>query len=211
MLQIIPQRWLEYEPPGLCHGPMMPVLGVVSSIGGMAMKMMGDQQQAAYQQAVARNNAIALRQKANEEAAVGQREAITEGRKAASVASRARALGAASGTAVASPTQVNIEAGIGAQGESNAMTALWEGMSKAQSADYQADIELFRGKQIAAAQPLQTMSTLISGVGSLAKGVSSTGGFDVLAAPAQAQTDDLSEVFRRRGTRSGLSLYDLLK
>jgi hypothetical protein len=231
-LDLIPYRWLEYQPPGACH---MPMLGVVGSLGGMMMSMMGQQQQASYQAAVARNNAIALRQKANEEAAVGQREAITESRKADIVQSRARALGAASGTAVASPTQVNTEAGIGAQGDYNALSALYEGGSKEQAANYQASLELFKARQIESASSMNMMSSVFSGISSLAKGVggmSSGGGSmfggagtansgnsyadmvgtsQALQAPVQTTAnDDLSELFRRRGT-PGLNLWDLLK
>jgi hypothetical protein len=212
---MIPDRWLEYEPPGMCH---IPALGVIASIGGTIMSMRGQQQQADYQEAVARNNAIALKQKANEDAAIGQRAAATESRKADLVQSRARSLGAASGTAVASPTQLNIEAGIAGQGDYNALSALYEGMSRSRASNQQADLELFKADRIDAARPIQTMSGLFSGASSLARGVSSMGGSDTAgsfsdlaeADQTPATPTGLIDPYRSRRRNRGLGLLDIL-
>lgn len=205
-LDLVPERWLDYEPPGLCQIAAAPALGALASIGGTVMSIIGQNQQSAYQEAVARNQAVALRQKANEDAAIGQRQAITESRKADLVQSRARALGAASGTAVSSPTQVAIESGIASQGEHNAMSALYEGMSRSQADTYQADLQLFKADQVASAAPLQTISTLFSGASGLARGASGLGWFDNATA-----ADDGTATPRRRRSGPGLSLLDLLE
>jgi hypothetical protein len=214
----------------MCHTGME-FIGPLLSLGGSVMGMMGQQDQAAYQEAVARNNAIALKQKANEEAAAGQRAAITESRKGDLVQSRARSLGAASGTSVASPSQLNIEAGIGAQGETNALSALYEGMSRARAAEHQANLELFKADRISDAASTQMISGLFSGVSNLARGTAVMGGFDsaggtaggagsfsdilgttttpVTSAIVPGSGADLLYGTRRRGTRFGL--LDLFK
>jgi hypothetical protein len=171
---------------------MMPILGIVGSVGGMFMNMMGQSAQAEYQEGVARNNAIIQKQKANEEAAIGQREQIAETKKADLVASRAQALGAASGTARASPTQVDIESSIAAQGSSNALSALYDGMVRSRDANYQADIELFKADNIASASSLNMMGSLFSGISSIGGGLAKSGMFDTAGASATSSPSDLS-------------------
>jgi hypothetical protein len=213
-LQIIPQHWFDYEPPSICHTGME-FIGPLLSVGGMAMDMAGKSQQADYQEAVARNNAIALQQKANEEAAIGQRAAATESRKSDLVQSRARSLGAASGTAVASPSQLNIEAGIAGQGDYNALSALYEGMSRSRASEHQADLELFKADRISDAAGTQQMASLFSGANNLMRGFGKTGGFDALAQQNPGMSTSLDPLPgsgadllygapRRRGSRFGL-------
>lgn len=164
-LDIVPRRWLEYEPPGLCHDLMtaLAIGGTVASIGGTAISAMGASQQADYQSALARNQAILDKQKANEDAALAERKQITELRKTDLTLSRARALGAASGTDASSPTQVDIEQDIGQQGTYNALSSLYEGLSAERTANYQSKIDLFKADRIDAAAPLAVGGTLLSG------------------------------------------------
>lgn len=170
-LDLIPNRWLEYEPPWLCHASFAPVIGAVASIAGTGLSILSASSQAGYESAVARNQAIIARQKANEDAAIAQREAITQSRKTDLALSRARALGAASGTDAASPTQVDIEGQIAQQGGYNALSALYEGMAKSRSDAYQADIDLFKSRQIQSAAPLTALGIGLSGASRLATGI----------------------------------------
>jgi hypothetical protein len=143
-------------------------LGTIASIGGTLLQVKGGLDNAAYQSAVARAEAAALKQKANEDAAAGQRVQGTRERQTALVQSRARALAAASGTDAASPDIINNEGQIARQGEYNALSALYEGQSKAAADNYQADIDLFRAKRIEAGAPLAAGGTLLSGISSIA-------------------------------------------
>lgn len=166
MLDIVPHRWLEYEPPGLCHTGIetaLAIAGTAASVGGTLVSAMGAGKQADYQSALARNQAIIDQQKANEAASVAERKQITDLRKTDLVLSRARALGAASGTDATSPTQVGIEQDIAQQGQYNAMSSLYEGLSAEHTDNYQSKIDLFKADSVDAAKPLAVGGALLSG------------------------------------------------
>lgn len=169
---LTPARWLDYEPPGLCHIAALSAIGAVASVAGTGLSILSSSQQSSYQSGVARNEALIAKQKANEDAAIGQRAAITESRKTDLALSRARAVGAASGTDATSPSQVNIEGGIAQQGGYNALSALYEGMAKSRADTDQAAIDLYKADRIAAAQPLTTTGLLFSGASKLATNLS---------------------------------------
>ena len=162
---LIPARWLDYEPPSTCHWP---AVGAIASVAGTGLSVMSALNQADYQSAVARNEALIAKQKANEDAALGQRAAITETRKADLLASTARARAAASGTDASSPTQIGIESGIEATGQYNALSALYEGIAKSNADTAQANIDLFKADRIDAAAPLTAVGLGASGLSRLA-------------------------------------------
>lgn len=174
-IDLIPARWLDYEPPSTCHWPALPAIAAGTSIAGTAVSMIGAQKEAAYDSAVARNQALIEQQKANEDAAVGQRAAITQDRKTQLAISRARALGAASGTDAASPTQVDIEGGLAQQGGYNALSALYEGMAKSRVDTEQADLDLFKANRIKEALPLTSAGILLGGLSRTATGLYGSG------------------------------------
>lgn len=244
-LELMPRRWLDYEPPSTCHTgieeifaaiaataaatapeaavaagtaaastgfflapeaiaagatvaaegggigaasllPSLSTIGSVASLGGSLLQAKGQADQSAYAEAVARSEAAALRQKANEDAAAGQRTQISRDRQTQLVSSRARALAASSGTLATDPTEVTLEGDIAQQGGYNALSAMYEGMARSRSDTYQADIDLFRARQTAAAAPMQIGGTLLQGIGQLADrrslrrlyaGAGDTGGF----------------------------------
>jgi len=213
-LDLIPARWLDYEPPSLCHDiisatlaaveaelggaaaatglaeagtaatvlgswspiaeagaaaasssfPSLSTLGTVASVAGTGLQTLAQGKQAAYGEAVAKNQAAALRQKANDDTAAAQRQQITAERRAGLITSRARALAADSGTSATSPTEVTNEGRIAQQGDYNAMSSLYEGLAASRADNAQADIDLFKGQRIAAAAPLAMGSTLLSGL-----------------------------------------------
>lgn len=166
-LDLIPARWLDREPPSLCHTGLE-VIGTIASIGGTLVSAIGGMQEAKYQSALARNQSILQKQQANEAAAVAQREAITQDRKTGLVESRARALAAGSGTLATSPTQIDLEQGIAEQGGYNTLATLYQGMAEARSRNHQADIELFKARRTEASIPLAFGGKLLAGLGDFA-------------------------------------------
>lgn len=142
--------------------------GEILSAGGMLLSMKSGMDQAAYQEAVAKAEAEALKQRSNEEAAAGQRAAETKRRQAALVGSRARALAASSGTLATDPTEIDAESDIAGQGEYNALAALYEGMAASRASQFQADIDLFKARRIRSAAPWSAAGTLFSGLSSIA-------------------------------------------
>lgn len=163
-LDLIPARWRDYEPPGLCHVAALPAIGAIATVAGTGLQMFSAIDESKYQAAVARNQAVLDKQKANEEAAVGQRAAATEARKTRLAESRSRALAASSGTDAASPSIVDLEQDIAQQGGYNALSTLYEGMARSRTADYQAEIDLFKARRAKAAGPLNATAALLGGV-----------------------------------------------
>jgi hypothetical protein len=124
--------------------------------------------QAAYEQAVAKTQAQALQQKSNEDAAAAERQQIMQNRRTGLLTSRARALAAASGTDATSPTEVTNEGNIAQQGEYNAQSALYQGLSASRADQYQAQIDLFKANRIGAATLPAVGGTILSGISSFA-------------------------------------------
>lgn len=179
-LELIPPRRLDYEPPSACHVAALPAVGAVASLAGTGLSMVAAQKEASYTSAVARNQSVLAAQKANEDAAVGQRAAITQSRKTDLAISRARALGASSGTEATSPTQVGIEQDLAQQGGYNALSALYEGMARSQTDEYQSELDLFKAQRIKSALPLQEAGILLGGASRAALGFSGSGGSSLL-------------------------------
>ncbi len=143
-------------------------IGTVASVGGTLLSAKSQADQADYAKKVAALEAQGLRDKANQDAAAGEQAQIQQTRKAELVMSRTRALAAGSGTDATSGDILNTEAQTAAQGNYNALTALYEGRAAARSDTQQADIALFRGAQAGAALPYQIGGTLLSGISNFA-------------------------------------------
>lgn len=148
--------------------PSLSSLGTVASVAGTGLQAIGQSKQAAYEEAVAKNQAAALQQKANEDTAAAQRQQIMAERRAGLLTSRARAVAADSGTDATSPTEITNEGRIAQRGEYDALSSLYEGLSASRADQYQADIALFKARRTAAAAPLAIGSTLLSGLTSFA-------------------------------------------
>lgn len=89
--------------------------------------------------------AAQLKQQAGQERASAQRQAIEERRKATLAVSRARAISAGSGGSATDPTVMKIYGDLASEGESNALTALWEGEESARGLEAQAGASLYEG------------------------------------------------------------------
>lgn len=171
-LDLIPARWQGREPPGLCHTGLE-AIAAAASIGGTLISAKAGMDQAEHAANVAENETVALRQRANEEAAAGQRAAIQREREANLLASRARAAGAASGMLATSPDLVDIEGDIAGQGAYNAAAEIYGGAARERAARQQAEIRLFDAQRTRSAAPVAAFGTLLSGVGSWAEKPSS--------------------------------------
>lgn len=148
--------------------PSLGPIGSVVGVGGTLLQAKAGLDQADYQAAVARSEAAALKQKANEDAAAAERAQITQGKKTELVQSRLRALAADSGTDATSPDILTTEGRIAQQGQYNALSSLYEGQARARSDTYQSDIDLFKANRIETAAPLTAAGTILSGIGSFA-------------------------------------------
>ncbi len=172
-LELIPPRWLEWEPPSTCHdfgiSEILGAVGAIGSLGGTLMSASAASRNADYQNQVAQAEATALNQKANADAAAGQRQAITQDRQTQLVQSRLAASSAASGGGgTTDPSDEKIAGNIAQQGSYNASSSLYEGTSRATSDQYQANIDLFKGQQAVAAAPLAESAAILSGISSFA-------------------------------------------
>lgn len=168
-LEVFPRRWLEYEPPSNCHDfGIGETIALVSAVAGTGLSAKAGLDNAEYQSAVARSTAVAEQQKANEDAASSQRTAITADRQSRLLQSRVRALAADSGTDATSPDILSTEGRIAEQGRYNALSALYEGQTRARSDNFQADIDLFKSNRISAGAPLAAAGTILSGLGTFA-------------------------------------------
>lgn len=144
--------------------PSLSTIGTIAGLGGTILQAKGQMDQAAYEQAVAKTQAQALRDKSNEDAAAAERQQIAIERRTGLITSRARALAADSGTDVNSPTEITNEGRIAQQGDYNALSSLYEGLAQSRADNYQANIDLFKGQRVAAAAPLAVGGTILSGL-----------------------------------------------
>ena len=87
-----------------------------------------------------------MREMANREEAISQREAIERRREAAYESSRARAVAAASGAGADDVTVNQLIAGVETQGEYNALSALYEGRMKARDLRTDASVAKIEGR-----------------------------------------------------------------
>lgn len=106
-------------------------------------------------------------QQAGQARAASQRRAIEERRRGRLAASRAQAVGAASGSA-GSVDVINRIADLEAQGEYGALVALYEGEEQARGLETQAGVSRFEGGQARTAGNLAAQSAIVSGASSLA-------------------------------------------
>lgn len=99
------------------------------------------QRAAKYSAELAENRAVALEQKANVEAAIGQRIAINQRRLGRYVRSSAIARAGASGVDPSSPDVTNILGDIDREAELRALTALYQGTEAERVTRYAASLE----------------------------------------------------------------------
>ena len=134
----------------------------------------------------AKAQARQLRQIANRQEAIAQREAIERRREARYLASRATAMAGASGAGVEDPTVQNILGEIDAQGEYNALVALYDGSMSARQTRMDADARREEGR-------MARRGAYLSAIADLGSSLYSNGMFDRPSAADKAiQPVDLS-------------------
>ena len=107
---------------------------------------LANQQAAEYAATLAGRRAEALEIRAGQERAVSQRRAAEERRQGRIAQSRTRALAAASGASVASPSVVGILGDIDTEAEYRALTGLFEGEEAAKGLEFGAQLERAGGE-----------------------------------------------------------------
>lgn len=141
------------------------LVGTIASVGGSIVSGLGQMQAGRAANASAKFQAAQLEQRAGQERAAAQRQAIEERRRAALAISRGRAVAAASGGGATDPTVLNVAGGVAAQGEYNALSALFEGEERARGANLQATSARMEGKQAKKAGMVGGLGTIAGGVG----------------------------------------------
>lgn len=117
------------------------------------------------QQTAANYQADSAEQNAGQQRAASQRVAQARRQEATLAASRAQAVGAASGT-----VDPRIEADIAGQGEFNALSALYEGEEAARGLETDAALARFQGRQMAQAGGAKKAAYQTEALSSLAMG-----------------------------------------
>lgn len=133
---------------------MAQALAVAGMVAGTVGTLVSSESQASAAKAagkdanrVAKWEAAQMERNAGQERAASQREAIEERRRGRLAVSRARAVAGASGAGVSDPTVTNILADLASQGETNALTALWEGEESARNMEFGAAGRRYEGSQ----------------------------------------------------------------
>lgn len=147
----------------------MAMLGAVAGLLGTAFSVIGSIRQGEAQEAQYKSQAQWDQAKAQEERAAGQAQAANKQREAKLVMSRDLAVAASSGGGAADPTALNVAAGVGAQGEYNAKSALYEGETAGRDYDYQAQVYRMQAKQAKLAGFINAGSSILSGISGFAQ------------------------------------------
>lgn len=176
---------------------------VMSTVGqiqqGQAQKAAGEAQAAAaaHRAALAESQAKSMEIQAGQERAVSQRAAMAERKKERLVSSRVSAISAASGAGALDPTIINILGDIATEGESNALTALFEGEERARGLEIGAGItraggqgELFAGEVAKRAGVAARNRSFLSAGGTILSGGSSLFEKYARTRPQQATAPD---------------------
>lgn len=153
----------------------MEILGAVAigmSVVSAGMTIAQGFTQASAQKSIADAQAKQMRQQAGQERALAQRQAYEQQQEGRIVASRARALAAASGGGASAldPTVLDIYSGIAGESEYRALSALYAGESRGQNLEYSARLAKATGQMQA---QNSIMSGLTSGLSTIASAGSS--------------------------------------
>ena len=124
--------------------------------------------------------AAQMRQQAGQAEASAQRAAIAERKKADYMISRARAVAGASGASVSDPTVSNVIGDIGAEGEYQALTALFNGRERATGLYDSAAAKRMEGSAAMRAGYFGVASTAAQGAYLYKRGVNSSNGTSLL-------------------------------
>ena len=147
---------------------VLPIIALGATAAGTALSAAGSIQQGEYQQDVAKAQAQQTERAAGEAQAVAQREAIQRQEQAKLLLSRQQALAAAGGGSSTDVGTQRLAAGIAAEGDYQARSALFEGDSRAAGLMDQAALLRSQGRQQELAGFINAGSTTLSGISSFA-------------------------------------------
>lgn len=133
----------------------LPTVGTALTAGGTVFA-------GARANQMAQQEAKLLKKRGDEEFAVAQRDAIADKTQARLMQSRARAVAAASGGAVADRTVEDILAGIGARGDYNAKANYYMGATRRNNMYAEASMSRSRGKDALVSSIIDAGGTLFS-------------------------------------------------
>lgn len=143
----------------------MAAAAAIATLAATGLQVMGTLQQGRAQQAALNYEAQERERAAAEERAASQREAIEKRGEAERVMSRQKALAAASGAGVVTPSILDIYGDTAQQGEYNAQTALYGGESRARGQISQANAARFKGKAAYKGSLLEAGGQAFAGAG----------------------------------------------
>lgn len=141
----------------------MAAAAAIMTLAATGLQVMGTLQQGKAQQAALNYEAQERERVAAEERAASQREAIEKRSETEKVMSRQKALAAASGAGVVTPSILDIYGDTAKQGEYNAQAALYGGESRARGQLSQANAARFKGKAAYKGSLLEAGSQAFSG------------------------------------------------
>lgn len=133
-----------------------------TAISGLAQLSAGQQASSAGSY-----NSTITKQAANNAAAAGEANAVQEDMKTNLLLSRNRAAAAAGGGSASDPSVVNNAEQIAGQGEYNTLTDLYNGTSKEQSLNEQANLEQYEGQSAATTDYIKAGASVLNGASSL--------------------------------------------
>lgn len=140
-----------------------PYLTAASAVIGVGTTLMAGKQQ----DAIAKFEAGQMEANAKAERAASQREAANERKRSDYLQSRAKALAASSGAGASDPTIENIIAGLDAEGEYRALSALYNGEQAAEGMDLGAKVRRIEGSNARSTSRYRAANTLMSSGASL--------------------------------------------
>lgn len=161
---------------------------IAMTLASTAFSAVNQLQAGKAQQKAADHPADQARQAAGQERAAAQREAIEQRRQGGFIASRAQAVGAASGAGGAGLE--NILGDIGAEGEFRALSSMFMGEERARGLEMQADVKEFEGKEARRASRMGAITTALRG-GAKAAGIGHDAGYFGSASTATGSPKNL--------------------
>lgn len=144
------------------------VASTVLSVGSTVMGYFSQRNAGIAAKQEADYRAAQLDQRAGQERATAQRQAMIERRRGALAKSRAQALAAAGGGGALDPSVADIMGDLEGESELNALNALYVGEERARDDESAAVLERYSGQQKKKAGYLAARTTALSGLGEIA-------------------------------------------
>ena len=165
-----------------------------------------------YRAALAQRRADELRERAGQEKAVGQRAAAEDRRQAEFVASRAKALAAASGAGAHDPTMVDIYGDIEHEGEVRALSSLFDSYERARGleegaylAERERDLENWQESIEGKLAQAKKNQAVISGASGAASQFAGAYGQSFVPQPSQTANSGTSSLRSKYNSPQGLA------